>query len=441
VQSKEDSGGAALINAVMRNIDALNLTADQEARIAALHWSYSIGDTHRDIDAELRAILNDRQLRFLLSSETINGRASLDHVIEKIVNQRIDARVDEKLKSVSVVETELAAAVLNRLIGWAKLFGYFVAIPLGLLLLIFTLFGLKSFEDVRQAANNVNGIIAESRAEIDASRVEMTRNAQQLQANRAQLEQLNRQFGPAQIKAAQAQMARVRQDLETTQAQLRRLLDDARGGAAASSAQLAELRRRLEQDRQQIAALGMTVGRLAAASGMEVTGALPLLPPPAEGRPGRLATAIANCAIAEYNQNVREDGGATQIIEYLKALGFPPDPRIAWSGVFIGYCLKQAGATDQVKPSGANAQMVTSARQNGVWIANDGKTLPQPGDIYFIARRRTTGAFPLMQSGIVWRVFGKDFEGIEGNLNNRLLVKPRTSADPQLEGFARLQDR
>ena len=171
------------------------------------------------------------------------------------------------------------------------------------------------------------------------------------------------------------------------------------------------------------------------ARGFEDTGALPTVAPSSGGQQLNAASKFLNCAITEYNKNVRENGGDQQIKIYLQALGLSPDARIAWSGAFIGYCIKVTGQETQITPSAANRTMMESAMKSGIWLAGTEVT-PQPGDIYFIARENN--AFG-MQTGVVREVNGREFEGLEGNLQDRISLVPRSLDTPRLQGFARLR--
>ena len=62
---------------------------------------------------------------------------------ESAVQQQIRVQAkDQKL-----VEVELIEAVVNRLSNWAKLFGFFVGIPVALFLALLGLLGYKTYSD------------------------------------------------------------------------------------------------------------------------------------------------------------------------------------------------------------------------------------------------------------------------------------------------------
>jgi hypothetical protein len=80
----------------------------------------------------------------LLSLKDIND-SDLDQLIQKLVKDRF--------KDQKVVELELFETVLTRLSNWAKLFSFFVGIPVGLLLLVLGLLGIKTYSDFSGLVN------------------------------------------------------------------------------------------------------------------------------------------------------------------------------------------------------------------------------------------------------------------------------------------------
>ena len=63
---------------------------------------------------------------------------------------RVKAMLDDRVKDQKIVELETAQAVVTRVIDWAKLFGWLVAVPLGLLAVTLAVWGISSFVDFRR---------------------------------------------------------------------------------------------------------------------------------------------------------------------------------------------------------------------------------------------------------------------------------------------------
>ena len=68
--------------------------------------------------------------------------ASID--ISKLIDDRLAAR----LKDQKLVEVETAQAVVARIGEWTKLFGFFIAFPLGVLVIILTVLGFWQYLDL-----------------------------------------------------------------------------------------------------------------------------------------------------------------------------------------------------------------------------------------------------------------------------------------------------
>ena len=62
----------------------------------------------------------------------------------------VEAILADKLKDQRVVETEIAEAVVTKMSNWAKLLGFFVGIPLGLIVFLLGFLGIKSYVDLNK---------------------------------------------------------------------------------------------------------------------------------------------------------------------------------------------------------------------------------------------------------------------------------------------------
>lgn len=66
------------------------------------------------------------------------------------MESQIEAVLSKKFKDQQLVEIELAQAVANRLTEWLKLFGFFAAIPIAILLGTLAIWGVTKFADVNE---------------------------------------------------------------------------------------------------------------------------------------------------------------------------------------------------------------------------------------------------------------------------------------------------
>ena len=238
---RDESGLAAYI---LQNADALRLTPDEVAALNARYWLWQGGAAPGDALATIEAILGRGKAHAAILDYERDNEVGIAELIRAHVDRVVDASIDRKIQSVSIVERELADAVLERLIAWAKLYATFVSVPLSLLLIIFALFGYTTFSDVRGAKDKVDAIIAQSKQQIQTSQRQIARSNQQLSGNRSRMAE-------AEIQIAQAQ-----RDLDAIKKQL-----DGRGAqfanlnsSASRNVQLAQ--QQLDQLKQKLRALG-----------------------------------------------------------------------------------------------------------------------------------------------------------------------------------------
>lgn len=67
--------------------------------------------------------------------------------------EAVEALIAKRLKDSKVLEVETTEAIVNRLSNWAKLFAFFVGVPLALFLAWFAMLGFKSLSDLREQVN------------------------------------------------------------------------------------------------------------------------------------------------------------------------------------------------------------------------------------------------------------------------------------------------
>jgi hypothetical protein len=74
---------------------------------------------------------------------------ALQAQVETIVAKRIEAQLQERYKDQKVVEIETTQLIASRLSEWAKILGYFVAIPTALLAVILGVLGLSNYNQFK----------------------------------------------------------------------------------------------------------------------------------------------------------------------------------------------------------------------------------------------------------------------------------------------------
>src|SRR5258708_8129596 len=94
--------------------------------------------------------------------------------LEDFVKTQIRESLDAKFKDQKLVELETSQAVVERVYGWSKLFAYFIAIPLALLLVGFSIAGVRKYEDfttlVHGAEDQIKPRLEQAKAGAEAAK-------------------------------------------------------------------------------------------------------------------------------------------------------------------------------------------------------------------------------------------------------------------------------
>src|SRR5207253_9888612 len=72
---------------------------------------------------------------------------AVSQLVDSSVKEQIQSILSERYKDQKLVEIETTQAVAARLSEWTKLFGFFIGIPVAVLLLILAVLGIKSYSD------------------------------------------------------------------------------------------------------------------------------------------------------------------------------------------------------------------------------------------------------------------------------------------------------
>ena len=119
-----------LVGCVLSNADE-GLDGRQIVALNRLYWS--VGSSHPipDLVSEVGSLLSPEQFRTAVSrfAELSDATPVSSTTDGDTVDSRIASALESRLKDRSTVEVEIATAVAERLIGWSKAFGIFVAAP------------------------------------------------------------------------------------------------------------------------------------------------------------------------------------------------------------------------------------------------------------------------------------------------------------------------
>jgi uncharacterized protein YoxC len=119
------------------------------------------------------------------------------------IENMVAAAIEKETKDKSLVEIGIAAAVTERLIAWARIFAYFVAIPMAVVLLVLTIFGYSKFEDARKLADKAETNLRGIDTQLKGVETEL----KEVQQNKSRLDQLSasvdQQVRELQIKSSE----------------------------------------------------------------------------------------------------------------------------------------------------------------------------------------------------------------------------------------------
>ena len=148
----------ALLEAILTHARDLGLSDSQMAATSRIYW-----DVNSDADAGLTVtkiseLLTVEQFRDAVAQFTVALHApsadnsDLPVEIEGLVLESLNNATKDR----SIVEIQLAANATNILIGWAKNFAFFVALPASIFLGSLVFYGISKVTDIREKADSVS---------------------------------------------------------------------------------------------------------------------------------------------------------------------------------------------------------------------------------------------------------------------------------------------
>jgi hypothetical protein len=118
-------------------LEVTNLREDLEARTSA------------GLEALHAALPGEQFVKLLTAVDSETNR----RIETTSIKSAVDRYLAERIKDKDVVEIELASKIADRLYGWTKLFGFFVAIPVAVIIFGLGAFGITKVADLRNYAN------------------------------------------------------------------------------------------------------------------------------------------------------------------------------------------------------------------------------------------------------------------------------------------------
>jgi hypothetical protein len=75
--------------------------------------------------------------------------------LEIFVKAQVEKAIQEKFKDQKLVDVETSQAIAERLHGWGKLFGFFVALPVAILLIVLSIGGIERYSDFKSMIGGI----------------------------------------------------------------------------------------------------------------------------------------------------------------------------------------------------------------------------------------------------------------------------------------------
>jgi hypothetical protein len=197
-------GAATLLKAILAGHAELGIDDAQIARLSRIYWGASATASTDDAVAVVAATLSPDQFRKAIV-RVANLATADDQVISVpgTIEPLVAEAVGRLTKDRQVVEIELATKVADRVMGWGKIFFFFVAIPVAVILVGLSAIGVSKFDDVRSAAAGVEVKVKDAETKLDAA----VKSAQEVSGQAAHvLAQTQQQIADVQTAlAAQGQ--------------------------------------------------------------------------------------------------------------------------------------------------------------------------------------------------------------------------------------------
>ena len=196
-----------LLQAILENQAEIGLDDHQAASLSRLYFEHSPNPGLANPVGHVADILTPGQFQAAVAklleraAATTAPPADAD-AIETIVA----AAIQKETKDKSLVEIGIAAAVTERLIAWARIFAYFVAIPAAVVLLVLTIFGYSKFEDARKLVDKAEANLRGIDTQLKGVETEL----KEVQQNKSRLDQLSATVDQ-QVRELQTKSAEVTQ--------------------------------------------------------------------------------------------------------------------------------------------------------------------------------------------------------------------------------------
>jgi hypothetical protein len=192
-------GASLLLQTLLKNHRKLGLDSTQIAGLSRLYWSAEPRAAAAAIE-EIERTLSPEQFRQSVTdfATALGGPSSRAPIAPADIDALVKAALNERTKDKDAIPLDLATKAADLLIGWARMFAFFVAVPAAVILAGLSFVGYSKFQDVQNTAvraeatlhaaqENVDKIAASSK-QVDNQLAEL---GQRLQANDEQIRSLD----------------------------------------------------------------------------------------------------------------------------------------------------------------------------------------------------------------------------------------------------------
>ena len=90
--------------------------------------------------------------------EVASEEAKTEAYLAQILPERVDALLETRFKEQKIIEVETAELISERAIKWLKVFGFFLGIPVALMISFLSFVGLKTYRNIEDAARRATAL-------------------------------------------------------------------------------------------------------------------------------------------------------------------------------------------------------------------------------------------------------------------------------------------
>jgi cell division protein FtsL len=166
---------------ILEHHEELELSEEQFTALSQMYWTRSSASTITEIVEAAASTLSSNQLHKAIALMAPRIAPPTRPEVDDATVQRIVTETLEKLsKDKQLVGVELASKAAERLMGWVKVFAFFLAAPAALFLIILTVFGVTKFEDIKGKIAEGETKVATLLKEVDPLRTKVTNTEAEL---------------------------------------------------------------------------------------------------------------------------------------------------------------------------------------------------------------------------------------------------------------------